>query len=126
MQFDLIGRNHFLFIFVTIFMSMWIQLVFCTGFADWLEKRQLPCFYKSAFGIDCPGCGMQRALTALLRGDFIESLKLYPALIPTVAMMVFLLVHVLFQLKNGAKILIALFTFNVVIIVISYICKLIV
>ena len=98
----------------------------CTGFVDWLEKRQLPCFYKSTLGIECPGCGMQRAIIALLRGDFIESFKLYPALIPTMIMLVVLAVHIFHHLKNGARILASLFVFNVVIILISYICKLIV
>jgi len=84
----------------------------------------MPCFYKSVLGIDCPGCGMQRALIAMLRGDLISSLKLYPALIPTVAMLVLLVVHVFYQLKNGARILTWLFILNVVIIFISYIYKL--
>ena len=101
-------------------------LYFCTGFVDWLEKQQLPCFYKSVFGVECPGCGIQRALIALFRGEFFESFKLYPALIPTITMLVFLVVHLLYHLKNGAKILVSLFVFNVVIIFISYMCKLIV
>jgi len=99
---------------------------FGTWFIDWLEKRQFPCFYKSVFGIECPGCGIQRAILALMQGDFVGSFKLYPALIPIVAMLVFLIVHLFFQLKNGAKILVSLFIFNVFIIVIAYICKLIV
>jgi len=98
----------------------------CTGFVEWLERRQLPCFYKTVFGVECPGCGIQRALIALLRGDFAESFKLYPALIPTVAMLVFLVVHLFYHTKNGTKILISLFLFNVVVMVISYICKLII
>ncbi len=77
-------------------------------------------------GVECPGCGMQRAFIALVRGDFLESVRLYPALIPTMVMLVFLLVHIQFSLKNGAKILLYLFIFNAVIIVISYIYKLIV
>ena len=103
-----------------------INPVFCTGVADWLENRQLSCFYKSALGIECPGCGMQRAIIDLLRGDLIGSLKLYPALIPTIVMLVLLVVHVFGKLKNGAKMLTWLFIFNAVIIFISYICKLIV
>ncbi|MDR1154714.1 MAG: DUF2752 domain-containing protein [Bacteroidales bacterium] len=102
------------------------MLFLCSGLVDWLEKRQAPCFYKSALGVDCPGCGMQRAFIALLRGDFVESLKLYPALIPTIVMLVFLAVHIFYHVKNGARILVSLFLLNVVIIVISYICKLIV
>ena len=93
------------------------------GFVDWLEKRQLPCFYKSAFGVECPGCGMQRALIALLRGEFVESFRFYPALIPTMVMLVFLMVHLFYHLKNGAKILVSLFVFNAVIIIISYLYK---
>jgi len=69
---------------------------------------------------------MQRALIALLRGDFISSLKLYPALIPTIVMLGLLLVHIFYNLKHGAKMLVSLFIFNTVIIVISYIYKLIV
>jgi len=98
----------------------------CTGFADWLEKRQLPCFYKSVLGIECPGCGMQRAFVALFRGDLIGSLKIYPALIPTMIMLILLVVHVFCHLKNGARYLMWLFIINAVIIVISYMCKLIV
>ncbi len=86
----------------------------------------MPCFYKSVLGIECPGCGMQRAFIALLRGDFIGSLKLYPALIPTIAMFILLVVHVFYNLKNGARILVSLFILNAVIIVISFIYKLIV
>jgi len=97
--------------------------VFFTGFADWLEKRQMPCFYKSVLGIDCPGCGMQRALIAMLQGDLIRSLKLYPALIPTISLLILLVIHVFYRLKNGAKILTWLFIINVVIIFISYIYK---
>ena len=101
-------------------------LSLCSGFVDWLEKRQLPCFYKSVLGVECPGCGMQRALIALLQGDFVGSLKLYPALIPTIVMLGLLLVHIFYNLKHGAKTLVSLFIFNVVIIIISYIYKLIV
>ena len=94
------------------------------GFVDWLEKRQLPCFYKSVFGVECPGCGLQRAIIALLRGEFVESFKLYPALIPIVVMLVFLVAHLFFHLKNGAKILLSLFVFNTTIIIVSYLYKL--
>lgn len=103
---------------------MVLQTVFlCTGFVDWLEKRQAPCFYKSVFGVECPGCGMQRAMIALLRGDLLGSLQLYPALIPTIILMIFLAIHLFFKLKHGARILLYMFIFNAVIIVISYLYK---
>ncbi len=53
---------------------------------EWLESHMLPCFYKKYFGVDCPGCGMQRSLVALLKGDLLESLHLFPALLPLMAM----------------------------------------
>jgi hypothetical protein len=98
----------------------------CAGFVGWLEKRQMPCFYKSLLGVECPGCGMQRALIALLRGDWLSSLKLYPALIPTIIMLAFLATHVIFKLKSGAKILLYMFVINAVIVVISYSYKFII
>ena len=92
-------------------------------FIDWLEERQLVCFYKSTFGVECPGCGIQRAFIALLRGDILESIKLFPALIPIFAMLILLVVHVIYKLNNGGKILISFAVFNVVITIVSYISK---
>lgn len=39
----------------------------------------LPCFFKHITGLDCPGCGFQRSVMALFRGDYVISLQLYPA-----------------------------------------------
>jgi hypothetical protein len=91
---------------------------------EWLESHMQSCFYKKYFGIECPGCGMQRSLIELLRGDLIESLKLFPALIPTIALIVFLILHLVFKFKHGANILKNLFIINTSIVVLSYIYKL--
>lgn len=45
----------------------------------------LTCFSKYYLGIECPGCGSQRSLISLFRGDFLDSLALFPALIPFMA-----------------------------------------
>ena len=91
---------------------------------DWLEQHFLACPYKKYFDIDCLGCGMQRAFIALLKGDFTESFYLYPALIPMLVMVLFLPIHLIFKLKNGASLLKYLFIFNISIVVISYLIKL--
>ena len=90
---------------------------------DWLEKHQLSCAWKSTFGIECPGCGFQRAFILLLKGKFIESFLTYPALVPIIIMFFYLFLHIKFNFKNGHKLILAMFITNVVIIVVSYIIK---
>ncbi len=90
---------------------------------SWLEKHQKPCFYKKTLGIECPGCGMQRSFIELLKGNIRESLQLYPALLPIILMFCFLILHLFFKFKNGALILKIIFIFNGVLIVLSYIFK---
>ncbi len=69
------------------------------------------------------GCGMQRSFIELLKGNFLESFMLYPALLPLIAMIVFLPLHLIFKFKNGATILKYAFIFNISIVVISYVIK---
>ncbi|MDN3673920.1 DUF2752 domain-containing protein [Flavobacterium branchiarum] len=45
-----------------------------------LEKYMLPCLSKTLFGIECLGCGFQRALFLLFQGDFKGAFEMYPAL----------------------------------------------
>jgi len=90
---------------------------------NYLESNMHSCPYVHLFGVECPGCGMQRALIELLKGNFMESLELYPALLPMVLLFSTLIVHLVFKLKYGAEILKYLFLFTVLIIVVSYIVK---
>lgn len=46
----------------------------------WLEQNMLPCLNKIWFGIICPGCGLQRSVISLLRGNFTDCLHQYPPL----------------------------------------------
>lgn len=48
------------------------------------SKLILPCVVKSTLGIYCPGCGGTRAVSALLRGDFLSSFLCHP-LVPYTA-----------------------------------------
>jgi len=98
-------------------------MLFCI--TDWLERNTLPCFYKKYLGIECPGCGMQRALIELLKGNFINSIKVYPALLPIVFLLLYLILHLIFKFEKGALVLKISFIFTVSIIVINYILKLI-
>ena len=90
---------------------------------EWLERNMMSCFYKKNFGLECPGCGMQRALVELLKGNFIESLMLYPALLPTIGMFLFLILHLIFKFEKGGTYLKYFFIFTVSIILINFIYK---
>lgn len=91
----------------------------------WFEKHMIPCPYKHYLGIDCPGCGMQRSVIELLKGNFVESFQAYPPLIPLMILLLFLGLHLKFKFKRGAQIVKYLFIFVVAIISINYIFKLI-
>ncbi len=45
-----------------------------------MEEFMLPCLNKELFGVDCIGCGIQRATVLLFRGEFIAAFKMYPAI----------------------------------------------
>lgn len=90
----------------------------------WLEKNSMSCFYKKFLGIECPGCGMQRSIIELLKGNFVESFRLYPALTTTIVLMGLLILHIIFKFRNGAKYLLIIFIVNTIIILLNYILKL--
>jgi len=79
------------------------------------------CPIKQSFGIPCPGCGLQRSLEELLNGNFVASLKHYPALLTLVILFAYLIFHLIYKFKNGANNLKWLFIANVCIIYLSFI-----
>lgn len=83
----------------------------------------LPCLNKQLFGIDCPGCGLQRSFMLLCKGDFAGAFHLYPAIYTLVPLCGFLLITFFYPFKNDGKIKIGLAILNVLVIVISYIVK---
>jgi hypothetical protein len=40
----------------------------------------IPCLFKTLFGIECLGCGLQRAIVLILKGNLIEAFFMYPAI----------------------------------------------
>lgn len=90
---------------------------------EWLEKNMLPCPVHEYIGIECPGCGMQRAIIELLKGDIIASFIAYPALLTLIIMFIYLALHLKFDLKKGARNLKYLFIINAIIVSLNYILK---
>ena len=70
-----------------------------------MEIPLLPCPIKHFFHIDCPGCGMQRSILALLEGDLWKSLSHYPATIPIFVLLFYTALHLKFGFKRGAAII---------------------
>lgn len=63
-----------------------------------------PCMFHALTGFSCPGCGSTRAVSALLRGDLLTSLKLQPAIFYcSLVYTTFVLSHTLALLINGIK-----------------------
>lgn len=93
---------------------------------DWLTRNQMPCFFKKYINIRCPGCGFQSSLIELLKGNIIESIIIYPALIPMIFLIFFLILHLIFKFKKGALILKTTFIISSLLITSNYIIKLII
>jgi hypothetical protein len=90
----------------------------------WLERHFLPCPVKEFTGKPCLGCGMQRSIIELLKGNIIESIIYYPALLTLALMFIFLGLHLKFDFKHGANILKISFIINAIIISLNFIIKL--
>lgn len=85
--------------------------------------KLLPCSFKELTGFECPGCGIQRSLIELLHGNLVESIQLFPALIPTIWTFAFLLIHLNFKIKKGSQVLLWSAIVNFAIMLASYIWK---
>lgn len=88
-----------------------------------VEDYMLPCMNKSLFGVDCMGCGTQRALILLSKGEFKEAFYMFPAIYTTVLLFLFLGLHFIDKSRNYHKLIITMAILNAVIMVISYIYK---
>jgi hypothetical protein len=83
----------------------------------------LPCLNKKLFGLDCLGCGFQRSLLRVIKGDFIAAFNVYPAIYTLILLAIFLILNLKFKFKSGKKIIIIFTIINVLIIITSYFIK---
>ena len=88
-----------------------------------IEDYMLPCFTKKMTGVDCPGCGIQRSIAFLLKGDFGAAFEMYPAIFTIIPLLLFLLADTFFKIKYANKISITLMISSVVLILTNYILK---
>lgn len=91
---------------------------------DWLESNQASCYIKATTGHDCPGCGFQRSLIALLRGDFGEAWDLYPPIFPFLLTMLLLIAALAFKYRHRLLFLKGSFFLTVAFILVNFALKL--
>lgn len=105
---------------------MRINMIFCSywGFTQWLQSHLLVCPFKKLTGFDCPGCGFQRSMIALLQGDLSQSLHDYPATIPLLVTAIYTIAYKHLHIAKKEQIKNSLYVFTGLIIAGSYAVKL--
>jgi Protein of unknown function (DUF2752) len=88
-----------------------------------LEKYMFPCISKTLFGIECLGCGFQRAFVFLLEGNFDAALKMYPAIFTSLILILFIGLNSIDSKRNYKKILTVLVILNGIIMIGGYYYK---
>ncbi len=83
----------------------------------------LPCLSKRLFGVDCIGCGMQRSVVLLLKGEFMAAFYMYPAIYPLLTLLVFISFNFFVQFKNDWVIKMSLMIITALTMIVSYIIK---
>ncbi len=91
---------------------------------DSKENILLPCLNKQLFGVDCPGCGLQRSVLLLFEGNFSGAFFMFPALYPMMLLLLFLLADQFIKIKYANLISITLMISTVVFILTNFLYKL--
>lgn len=91
---------------------------------SFLEKNLFSCQWKEHLNIECMGCGFQRSLIYLLKGEFVDAFYVFPAIYTLILMFAILILHLKFNFKKGGKILLFVFIINILVMLSNYILKL--
>ena len=83
----------------------------------------LPCPIKYFIQIDCPGCGFQRSLLALIKGDFNASFAFYPPTVPFLVSFISGVSTTILKGNTNAAILKAMYVVTGLIVIANYIYK---
>lgn len=88
-----------------------------------MEEFLFPCLNKQIFGIDCYGCGGQRSLLLLMKGDFSGALLMFPAIYPILILLGFVIFNFFYKFQYDYYIKIALILITAAVLAISYLIK---
>ncbi|WP_339917503.1 DUF2752 domain-containing protein [Yeosuana marina] len=88
-----------------------------------LDDYMIPCLNKKLFGVECPGCGIQRSLSLVIHGEFTAAFKMYPAIYLLILLFTFIGLNFFFKFKNSNKIISILAITSIITIILSFIIK---
>ncbi|RZJ51079.1 MAG: DUF2752 domain-containing protein [Chryseobacterium sp.] len=88
-----------------------------------IEDFMLPCPSKKFLGIECFGCGTQRALVLVFEGKFAEAFHMFPAVYTLILFLGFVVLNFIDKKRNYGQVLIFLAIVNSLIMVFSYFYK---
>lgn len=85
-----------------------------------LDNYMIPCISKKLLGMDCLGCGFQRATVFLFQGEFMMAFKMYPAIYTIFILAAFMLFDMFLRIKFAETIKIILVVVSLIIILLNY------
>lgn len=88
-----------------------------------IEDFMLACPSKKFLGIECFGCGTQRAIVMVFEGKFGEAFHMFPAVYTLLLFFVTVILNFVDKKRNYSNILVLLAITNAVIMVVSYFYK---
>ena len=92
-------------------------------FIDGLDKYMIPCVNKTIFGVECLGCGMQRATFHLFSGEFALAFKIYPAIYPLLILLALIFFNFFVKFKFDYQLKIGLIGLTAIVMIVSYSIK---
>ncbi|MDO5616890.1 MAG: DUF2752 domain-containing protein [Cruoricaptor ignavus] len=88
-----------------------------------LEDYMLSCPTKKYLGIDCLGCGTQRALALILEGKFLEAFQMFPAIYSMLFFGFFILMNFIDKKRDYSKVIILFAVITAVTMIVSFFIK---
>lgn len=70
-----------------------------------IESLMIPCISKTLFGIECLGCGFQRALLLLVQGNYRAAFEMYPAIYSSLILIFLIGLHYIDTKRNYKSVL---------------------
>lgn len=88
-----------------------------------IEDFMLACPSKKFLGVECLGCGAQRAVVLVFEGKFSEAFQMYPAVYTVLLFFFTLGLSFIDKKRKYSSVLMGLIVINLIIMVSSYIYK---